>query len=323
MVRITTALRAVQKKYKESKGCHANYIQGRNMRLIRAYSDGACDRTTGYMHVGIYAETDEGDVICCEHKGIRSDSGSILPGSCNEAEFYALLDVMGHLETFLSATPDAAAATVILHTDSMLLYKQVSQEWKINTDTLYYLVKRVRQKLLEHKSWRLKHIPREENRIADSLSSEGCLENPRRMGNVDFGRLNVTETTATAGVNTSFMTRFFPQDLAVLKKKLIDAIDARDIEAAYEYTDSIIRKIQNNTLPKTTPYLDRVIQNTLTKLYTDFKQIEEQLLLGNIKGAEEIAEEYRFQAQESELIYDKDEINNFSEIREKELCLTR
>lgn len=293
------------------------------MRLIRAYSDGACDRTTGYMHVGIYAETDDGDVICCEHKGIRSKSGSILPGSCNEAEFYALLDIMSRLEEFISATPDAAASTVILHTDSMLLYKQVGNEWKINTDSLYYLVKRVRLKLSEHPTWRLKHIPREENRIADSLSSEGCPENPRRTENIDFERLHVKGTPATAELNTSFMTRFFPQELAVLKKKLISAIDARDIEAACDYTDSILRMIQNSTLPKTTPYLDRIIQNTMNKLNADFKQIEDQLLMGNLTEAEEIAEEYRFAPQKSEFIYDEDEIDNFSKVREKELCLTR
>lgn len=279
------------------------------MRVIRAYSDGACDRHTGRMHIGLYAESNDGNVLFCEHKQINNENGEHIPGSCNAAELYAILEIIHQVDTIVSPYTN-----VILHTDSMLAYKQIKKEWRIKSDTLFYLVERVRRALDKRPGWQIVQIPREQNRIADSLSSEGCPENPRTVGGtVDFSRIKANCNLNTSGINADFMRKFFPIGLPELKRKLLSAIEAQNIEDIIQYADRILYALKSEPIPKTTPYLDRIIKNVVTKIVEDISKIVTYAEKGDFKDADDVANEYEFLPKDDELICDESELNeNFN-----------
>ena len=91
----------------------------------------------------------------------------IIPSSNNVAEWCAVIDAVEYTLTRL-----------LIETDSELVVKQISGEYAVKKDNLKLLKARYDQ-LLNQADFPIvvKHIPREENQIADALSKIASLLN--------------------------------------------------------------------------------------------------------------------------------------------------
>ena len=100
----------------------------------------------------------------------------IIPSSNNVAEWCAVIDAVEYTLTRLSPLVDVTE--VLIETDSELVVKQISGEYAVKKENLKLLKARYEQ-LLNQADFPIvvKHIPREENQIADALSKIASLLN--------------------------------------------------------------------------------------------------------------------------------------------------
>ena len=80
----------------------------------------------------------------------------------NQAEYSALL--MG-----LQAAGRCGARSLTIYVDSELVARQVIGEYRVKSAELRALYEDVRQQLVKLDSWKIHHVPREDNRRADQL----------------------------------------------------------------------------------------------------------------------------------------------------------
>lgn len=103
----------------------------------------------------------------------RDDIGH---GTNNEAEYGALIRALEEAVKILASTEKELFEKIICHSDSELLVKQLTGVYKIKHDGIRRLVFQVRVLESELKIPVLfKHIPREENRLADALVNGKAL----------------------------------------------------------------------------------------------------------------------------------------------------
>ena len=286
---------------------------------IKAYSDGSCELTSKKMHIGIYAERcDTGEVICYGHSDVRNREGDILPGTCNESEFYALLELLSRLDTYLKSHT-AEEHTVLIHTDSMLAYRQIKGDWKIKSDTLFYLVGRVRS-ALENGPYKLVHIPRKENRMADSLSNEGCTEDPHFGMRTEAGRGRDEAADGDRNLSTDFLSQLFPKNLPSLRNKLVSAVEGTDTESAITALDEMVFTLGHAAQTKTTQYMDTLIQRVVGGILSDLKHTRSLILGHNFEEALNLLEAYKFLPTETTEIFENPNSDEFEDI---ELCEAR
>lgn len=122
------------------------------------FTDGGIkNNVTAYGFV-VYNPEDTKEVLFAG-KGISGN------GSSNCAEYKALI---AGLESCLKHKMEI----VHICSDSQLICNQVNRVWKMNHEDLAELRERVWKLLEKFKSWSLKWVPREENKVADALCSE-------------------------------------------------------------------------------------------------------------------------------------------------------
>lgn len=63
------------------------------------------------------------------------------------------------------------AAPLAIHSDSELLVRQITGEYRVKNEQLAALYQRVQKLLLKRSSWKIQHVPRERNRRADELAN--------------------------------------------------------------------------------------------------------------------------------------------------------
>jgi ribonuclease HI len=123
-----------------------------------AYFDGSSNPNPGKMKIGGYIESREENGI----KVQSSFSKSVGNGTNNEAEYLALIEV-------LNLAIEHRVKKIKIYGDSNLVVSQVNGKWKSNKKMS--LFKYQAQKLLENFSeWSLSYVPREQNKVADSLT---------------------------------------------------------------------------------------------------------------------------------------------------------
>ena len=125
---------------------------------ITLYIDGASDLHSKTAGIG--------GVIYNSDKEIFSFSEYLHDSTNNEAEYKALIVGLKYLLEFKLLNPK-------IFSDSELIVKQVNGEYKVKNERMKVLHSEVISLLGNFESWRLTHILREKNKVADQLANEG------------------------------------------------------------------------------------------------------------------------------------------------------
>lgn len=131
-----------------------------------AFIDGASSGNPGEAGAGI--------VIFSQDKVILKKSIYLGSMTNNMAEYEALLFV-------LNKALEKGIENLTVHTDSLLVANQVSGTYKVKNPILKDYFSQVRRLLDNFKHFSIKYIPREKNRIADSLAKKAIKNRGRRV----------------------------------------------------------------------------------------------------------------------------------------------
>jgi len=121
--------------------------------------DGASKGNPGEAGIGVAVFDKDLNVVweVCEHIGVATN---------NIAEYKALI-----LGAKLAIKFNAK--NTLFKSDSELLVKQIMGEYKVRSPQLMCLFTEVQSLLGKLPEWKIKHVPREENREADLLANKG------------------------------------------------------------------------------------------------------------------------------------------------------
>jgi ribonuclease HI len=124
------------------------------------YTDGASRGNPGSAAIGaaLY-RVDDGKLVL-----VGQVSAAIGRATNNVAEYEA---VIAGLTAALQFEPDE----LLLRADSQLLIRQLEGRYRVKNPTLQELFTRARKLLRAMPSYRLEHVPREENVVADALAN--------------------------------------------------------------------------------------------------------------------------------------------------------
>jgi ribonuclease HI len=129
------------------------------MRVL-AFTDGASRGNPGESGIGILLKDASGEVLV-------SLSDYIGTATNNVAEYTALIRC-------LELATKIPCSHLLVHSDSELMVRQVSGKYKVKDAGLKPLFARVRTLLASAPfTMEMKHVAREENRIADGLANRG------------------------------------------------------------------------------------------------------------------------------------------------------
>lgn len=128
--------------------------------MFTAYVDGASIGNPGPSGIGGVLQGDNGEELerFSEHIGTTTN---------NVAEYRALIHALNRLT-------DLGAEHVRIFTDSQLLQRQTSGEWKIKDEKLRELNRTLRDHIDRFSSFEITHIGREKNKAADRLAKRGA-----------------------------------------------------------------------------------------------------------------------------------------------------
>jgi len=143
------------------------------MRSITIYSDGGARPNPGHASYGMVAFIDGARIIGIgDYLGTRTN---------NYAEYQGIIRALSYMWTLLqSLESDAARARVqcTLTADSELAIKQLRGEYRCN-DTLQPVYREAKALIAKIGDVTLVHVPRELNKLADSLATRALLTKSR------------------------------------------------------------------------------------------------------------------------------------------------
>lgn len=124
---------------------------------LTIYIDGSVEGNPGPGAIGVVILNDEGEVV-------EAWGEAIGQATNNQAEYRALLAA-------LETARQLGASEVTIRSDSQLLVRQFSGEYRVKDAMLRPLHERARALAGRFRGFRLEHIPREQNRAADRLAN--------------------------------------------------------------------------------------------------------------------------------------------------------
>ena len=124
---------------------------------MRAFIDGASRGNPGPASVGVVLQDAAGAVI-------KEHGRTLGRATNNVAEYTAFLDAL-KLAKALGATE------LLVHSDSQLLVRQVSGEYRVKNAALQALKAQAQGLMKSFKAVRLVHVPREQNKDADRMAN--------------------------------------------------------------------------------------------------------------------------------------------------------
>lgn len=136
------------------------------MRL-RLFIDGASKGNPGRASIGAIIEDNKGEVL-------SELSCTIGNATNNQAEYRALVSGLGEVARVSGNRPETV--DLVVKTDSELLYRQMTGRYRIKNKELMSLSLEARRKIERLGSFRLEHIPREQNKRADRLANAAFCE---------------------------------------------------------------------------------------------------------------------------------------------------
>ena len=133
---------------------------------LHIYIDGACKGNPGPGGIGIAVHDENRDLL-------KQYCQFIPHCTNNEAEYTALLKA-------LEAAHRLGAGRVCVYSDSLLLVRQFNGQYKVKKENLRASLEKIRQKASHFESVSLRHIPREQNELADSLANLAVKRSKKR-----------------------------------------------------------------------------------------------------------------------------------------------
>jgi ribonuclease HI len=131
-------------------------------RVVKIYTDGCSRGNPGPAGIGILMVDNNG-------KEIERISEYIGKTTNNVAEYKAILRSVNECES-------RKINKAIFFTDSELIVNQLNKSYKIKDEKLKILYVKLLSKLINFKNWSIKHIPRENNKIADKLANQALKQ---------------------------------------------------------------------------------------------------------------------------------------------------
>lgn len=126
------------------------------------YADGACRGNPGPAGSGAALLDERGDIVA---EAMRS----LGHGTNNVAEYTAL--IIGLEEALRHGVEELE-----VRMDSKLVVEQMNGRWRVRDPKLRPLAIRAGELLAQFPKRRIRHIPREENRVADALANRAIDE---------------------------------------------------------------------------------------------------------------------------------------------------
>lgn len=124
---------------------------------VKAFIDGASRGNPGPASTGVQLLSEAGLVI-------KEHGRTLGTQTNNVAEYEALLDA-------LRLAKDLGASELLVHSDSLLLVKQVAGEYKVKNAGLAVLKAKAVALIRDFKAVKLVHVRREFNKEADRLAN--------------------------------------------------------------------------------------------------------------------------------------------------------
>ncbi len=131
------------------------------MKQLEIFIDGASKGNPGHSGIGV--------VICSEGRTVKNISTYIGETTNNVAEYTALIYA---LEEALMLKAEG----IKINSDSQLLCRQLSKEYKVKNENIAVLYNRAVRLLGGFKHVLINNIPREENKGADKLADQAVKE---------------------------------------------------------------------------------------------------------------------------------------------------
>ncbi len=128
---------------------------------VKIFTDGASRGNPGEAGAG-FAVLDEDDNIVLTGKKYLGKKTN------NEAEYNALIFALEKIS-------EIGVNNIMIHSDSELLVRQLSGVYKVKNPRIKELYEKV-QDLIKNFNYKVIHIPREENKLADKLANEAIDE---------------------------------------------------------------------------------------------------------------------------------------------------
>jgi len=121
------------------------------------YCDGASRGNPGPASYGF--------VLFCDDEIVAQEGGRLGITTNNVAEYEGLI-------RGLQRSLQLGVSALTVKCDSELMVRQISGEYKVKSALLLPLFQKVRRLLEKMEAATVKHIPREENQLADSLANQ-------------------------------------------------------------------------------------------------------------------------------------------------------
>ena len=134
------------------------------IRSCEAYIDGACLGNPGPAGIGVVFL--DGDA-----KPIRQFSKHLGETTNNVAEYLALVYA-------LQEARQIGCRQISVKTDSELLARQINGQYKVRDARLRVLHDLAQSLAQGFAAWRIEHIPRTQNRLADRLAGQAAKRKP-------------------------------------------------------------------------------------------------------------------------------------------------
>lgn len=135
--------------------------QKKKLNKLKIYTDGGARGNPGPAGIGVHATAQDSTIFqLSEYIGETTN---------NVAEWQALIKALEHIKE-----KNIQVNQLDFYLDSMLVVKQVKREYKVKKPHLQKLFIKAHQLLQELESTKVSfyHIPRDKNKIADSLANQ-------------------------------------------------------------------------------------------------------------------------------------------------------
>lgn len=135
--------------------------QGEVIQYI-AYTDGAARGNPGPAGIGVFITNADGEILAEAYEYLGETTNNV-------AEYKALLLALEKLQ-------EMNAADIVIRSDSELMVKQLSGEYRVKNQGLKPLFLMAKERLTEFAQVTVEHVRREYNKEADRLANQAIDE---------------------------------------------------------------------------------------------------------------------------------------------------
>jgi len=136
----------------------------KEMQKLITYTDGGSRGNPGPAALGVVIQNEKGQTLKSygEALGVRTN---------NEAEYMAVISALKKIKQ-LYGKEKIAGMAIEMRMDSELVARQLSGEYKIETEKLFPLFIAIHNLQIDFGKLVFRHVPREQNRDADRMVNE-------------------------------------------------------------------------------------------------------------------------------------------------------